>query len=88
LAVLLDESGASLVLSNLDRSGAHEYPKDFHIGFIQENVAQVEAVHKRLRDAGHVDQPPKAMHGSWGFYFHAPGGILVEVSCPSLPGAV
>ena len=82
LAVLFDETGFSLVLSNFDRAVKPEYPKDFHIGFIQGDKAKVDALHQRLAAAGHASKAPQNMHGSWGFYFYAPGGILVEVSCP------
>jgi catechol 2,3-dioxygenase-like lactoylglutathione lyase family enzyme len=82
LAVLFNEAGFSLVLSSFDRKTQPGYPKDFHIGFTQENKGQVEAIHQRLKAAGVESKQPQAMHGSWGFYFHAPGAIMVEVSCP------
>jgi lactoylglutathione lyase len=82
LAVLFDESGFALVLSNFPKAQAFEYPKDFHIGLLQENKEQVQAIHDRLQAAGTNVPPPKGMHGSWGFYFTAPGGIMVEISCP------
>lgn len=82
LAVLFDDSGLSLVLSNFDRKVKPEYPKDFHIGFIQKNREEVDAIYQRLHAAGHASKPPQIMHGSWGFYFHAPGDIQIEVSSP------
>ena len=82
LAVLYDDDGLSLILSNFDRKTTPTYPRDFHLGFIQENQEQVSAIHARLLTAGYAVKPPQGMHGSWGFYFHAPGGIQVEVSCP------
>jgi lactoylglutathione lyase len=82
LAVLADDVGFTLIVSHFDRTTKPEYPRDFHIGFIQESKAEVEALYGRLHAAGYVEKPPQPFHGNWGFYFHAPGGILVEVSCP------
>ena len=82
LAILLDETGFSLILSNFDRMARPEYPRDFHIGFIQENKEQVTVLYQRLHAAGHASQSPRRMYGNWAFYFVAPGNIQVEVSCP------
>jgi lactoylglutathione lyase len=82
LAVLFDEAGLALVLSNFEKAASVDYPRDFHIGFLLENEKQVRAIYERLAAAGHVDKPPQRMHGSWGFYFVALGGIQVEVSYP------
>jgi catechol 2,3-dioxygenase-like lactoylglutathione lyase family enzyme len=82
LAVLYEESGFALTLSNFDRKNKPEYPKGFHVGFLQETKEQVEAIYKRLEAAGYQIEAPQGMHGSWGFYFAAPGEIQVEVSCP------
>ena len=82
LAVLYDEEGFSLILSNFDRKTAPTYPRDFHLGFIQKNREQVSDLHARLLAAGFIAKTPQGMHGSWGFYFEAPGGIQIEVSCP------
>jgi catechol 2,3-dioxygenase-like lactoylglutathione lyase family enzyme len=84
LAVLYDDDGFSLILSNFDRKTFPSYPRDFHLGFIQDDREQVGAIHARLQAAGYASKPPQGMHGSWGFYFHAPGGIQVEVSCPQV----
>ena len=86
LAVLYDDAGFSLILSNFDRKTIPSYPRDFHLGFIQEDQEQVRAIHARLQAAGYTLKPPQGMHGSWGFYFQAPGGIQVEVSCPQVLG--
>jgi lactoylglutathione lyase len=82
LIVLLDDSGCSFLLSNFEHAANVVYPRDFHIGFIQETKDQVQVMFDRLHTAGFVEKTPQAMHGNWGFYVHAPGGILVEVSCP------
>ena len=82
LAVLYDDNGFSLILSNFDCKTVPSYPRDFHLGFIQQDREQVSGLHARLQTAGYAVRPPQGMHGSWGFYFHAPGNIQVEVSCP------
>jgi lactoylglutathione lyase len=80
-AVLYDENGFALILS-FDRKTTPSYPKDFHLGFIQDNQKRVSEIHERLQTAGYEINPPRAMHGSWGFYFRAPSDIEIEISCP------
>jgi catechol 2,3-dioxygenase-like lactoylglutathione lyase family enzyme len=84
LAVLYDDEGFSLILSNFNRKTTPSYPRDFHLGFIQEDRDRVSAIHARLLDAGDQLKSPQGMHGSWGFYFQAPRGIQVEVSYPQV----
>lgn len=67
LAVLYDDAGFSLILSNFDRKIIPSYPRDFHLGFIQEDQEQVRAIHARLQAAGYTLKPPQGMHGSWAF---------------------
>src|SRR4051812_25354812 len=57
------------------------YPKTFHIGFIQESEEQVNEINQRLKDDGFDVKLPKRFHGSWTFYFRAPGGFTIEVLC-------
>jgi catechol 2,3-dioxygenase-like lactoylglutathione lyase family enzyme len=80
LSVLRDESGFILILSNFQKDVTPAYPRDFHIGFIQETNAQVTAIHERMKSAGVEAPAPKHAHGSWGFYVTAPAGISVEVA--------
>lgn len=79
LVVLRDDAGMVLTLSNFDRAPEVHYPEHFHIGFIQESPAQVDALHQRLMADGFAANPPRKFHGSWTFYLRAPGGFLVEV---------
>jgi lactoylglutathione lyase len=79
LAVLVDESGFILTLNNFERATEVEYPGAFHIGFMQESRDRVDEIHQRLKADGFDVEPPKEFHGAWTFYFHAPGGFLVEV---------
>jgi catechol 2,3-dioxygenase-like lactoylglutathione lyase family enzyme len=55
------------------------YPSSFHVGFIQPRREDVDAISQRLRDDGFDAPPPSAQHGSWTFYFTAPGGFTIEV---------
>ncbi len=57
------------------------YPPTFHIGFIQPTEDAVDELHQRLTDDGYTAPRPKRFHGSWTFYFTAPGGFLIEVLC-------
>lgn len=78
LAVLLDEAGFVLAVS---KDASPGYPKIFHVGFLQESKEDVETVYQRLTNAGvKVKGTPGPVHGSYGFYFTALGGVMFEVS--------
>jgi catechol 2,3-dioxygenase-like lactoylglutathione lyase family enzyme len=79
IALLRDDRGFVLTLTNFEKLAEVRYPGAFHIGFIQESPAKVDEIHRRLTEDGFEFDPPRKMHGSWTFYFHAPGGFLVEV---------
>jgi lactoylglutathione lyase len=81
IAVLRDESGFVLTLSNFEKATEVNYPEGFHIGFIQEREERVNEIHQRLKDDGFEVESPRKFHGSWTFYMRAPGGIPVEVLC-------
>ena len=55
------------------------YPSSFHIGFIQPTRERVNEINHRLRDDGFQVDAPAHLHGSWTFYFTAPGGFTIEV---------
>jgi lactoylglutathione lyase len=76
-AILRDDNGMVLTLMQ-GAPATVTYPRTFHIGFIQESEAQVNALNQRLRDDGFDVSPPERSH-AWTFYVQAPGGILVEV---------
>ncbi len=40
---------------------------------------RVNEINQRLREDGYQVPKPARMHGSWTFYFNAPGGFMVEV---------
>jgi catechol 2,3-dioxygenase-like lactoylglutathione lyase family enzyme len=79
LAVLVDESGFILTLNNFDKVEQVEYPGAFHIGFMQDSRERVDEIYQRIKADGFDAEPPKEFHGAWTFYFHAPGGVCVEV---------
>lgn len=56
------------------------YPKIFHIGFIQDDAAEVDAIHAKLAAGGFAPEDPRDEHGRYTFYFKAPGGFTVEVN--------
>ena len=77
MAFLNDDSGA---LISVFRVKDATYPKIFHIGFIQDDIADVTALHERLTAAGFAPGAPREEHGRYTFYFRAPGGFTVEVN--------
>ncbi len=79
IAVLTDDAGFVLTLSNFERATSVEYPGAFHIGFIQESREKVDEIHARLKADGFDVEAPRQYHGSWTFYFKAPGGVTVEI---------
>ncbi|MDK8179940.1 VOC family protein [Paenibacillus sp. UMB4589-SE434] len=74
-SVLIDDDGSVITLM---KGTEVNYPKTFHIGFMQENEDQVNALNQRLKDDGYQVAPPRRSHG-WTFYVKAPGGFTVEV---------
>jgi len=79
IVVLFGEDGFVLALSNFDKKSVPVYPNGFHFGFIQETREQVDNLYEHLHAAGFASEAPRSLHGSWTFYFNAPGDILVEV---------
>jgi lactoylglutathione lyase len=81
IAFLTDENGMILTLANVKLGHETEvrYPATFHIGFGQPNPAAVDAINARLKADGFDVPAPSKQHGSWTFYFTAPGGFTIEV---------
>ncbi|MFA1822093.1 VOC family protein [Virgibacillus oceani] len=75
--VVFDEDGFILTLM---QGREVRYPKTFHIGFHQENEAQVDKINRQLKEDGFDVEPPQHSHG-YTFYVEAPGGFTVEVLC-------
>ncbi len=79
MALLQDDAGMVLNLSNFDKAASVQYPSAFHIGFQRESEARVDELNERLRQDGFEVEPPRRFHGAWTFYIDAPGGFVVEV---------
>jgi catechol 2,3-dioxygenase-like lactoylglutathione lyase family enzyme len=79
MAFVTDENGMVLSMFHAGDGVDIVYPDAFHVGFIQESPAKVDEMHQRLKDDGFDVPAPSRMHGSWTFYFKAPGGFTIEV---------
>ena len=81
IGILDGKDGFVLVLSNLPKSEKTDYPPDFHIGFYQDTKEEVIEILSRLKADGWApEQDAKQIRDRFGFYFHAPGNILVEIT--------
>ena len=83
IAFLTDDDGLLLSLTSmkLGKETEVKYPATFHIGFMQQNEQKVDEINGRLQADGFHVPPPSRQHGSWTFYFLAPGGFTIEVLC-------
>ena len=86
-AVLIGEDNFALILMHDKNVTATTYPGVFHVGFLVDSTEQVNQHHTRLIEAG-FDVPTPAIlerggPKTFGFYCHAPGGVMVEVSTPA-----
>ncbi|MGE0161259.1 MAG: VOC family protein [Gemmatimonadales bacterium] len=83
LAMLEDDAGFSLGVSNLFGSPPPVYPPDFHLGFILSTEAEVRTCYDRLRAAG-VPMRSELRRGGPNLYFMClgPDSIMVEVRAP------
>jgi lactoylglutathione lyase len=81
IAFLTDDGGLFLSLTSMELGGetSVNYPANFHIGFGQESPARVDEIYERLKADGYDVPAPSQQHGSWTFYFQAPGGFTIEV---------
>ena len=80
-ALLRDDDGLVLTLMGAGQAPV-EYPRTFHIGFVQPSKADVDEIHRQLRGDGFDVQPPQQGGHGYTFYFRAPGGFLVEILGP------
>ena len=85
IAVMTDDSGFILTLSNFNKATEVHYPEGFHVGFIQDSPERVNEINKLLNDDGFDVEPPRNFHGSWTFYFIAPGGFTIEILSHQAP---
>jgi lactoylglutathione lyase len=81
MSLLTDDNGIVLTLTSMKfgKESEVKYPASFHIGFIQESDERVDEINRRLREDGYDVPMASRQHGSWTFYFTAPGGFTVEV---------
>ena len=81
IAFLRDDTGMILTLTSMRVGGEDKvtYPATFHIGFALESEEFVNEINGRLKEDGFDVPPPSRQHGSWTFYFLAPGGFTIEV---------
>jgi catechol 2,3-dioxygenase-like lactoylglutathione lyase family enzyme len=83
IALLADDGGLQLGLSNLHDSPPPVYPPDFHIGFVQENVQQVREIYERVKGAGvEIKFELQEAGPNLAFVCLAPDSIRVEVRGP------
>ncbi|HKV77243.1 MAG TPA: VOC family protein [Candidatus Sulfotelmatobacter sp.] len=79
MSFMSDDDGMLLALFRASNGSAPKYPAGFHIGFIQDSEEAVNQINQRLQNDGYEVPKPARLHGSWTFYFQAPGGFTVEV---------
>jgi predicted enzyme related to lactoylglutathione lyase len=78
IAILKNDAQFTLVLMT-DKDGNDTYPKDFHIGFMHDNITDVDTLHTKLKDGGmDVGEAPRKIRDSYGFYFHF-HNLFIEV---------
>lgn len=81
ISVMEGNNDFVLVLTTL-KQGEGPYPTDFHFGFIVDTEAEVFSVFNLLiADGISIPRIPSKIRNSLAFYFHIPGGIMMEVSC-------
>jgi catechol-2,3-dioxygenase len=85
LAVLRNSEGFLLTLMYDKRMTPEQgYPGLFHVGFLQPTQRAVDLMHEALSARNYMaPTPTKLQRGgpeTYGFYYEAPGGVLVEVS--------
>lgn len=82
IAILKNDTGFLLVLSKLAANDTG-YPRDFHIGFMRSTQQAVMDIYNKLKEGGlPLEREPKKIRDTFGFYFTAPGDIMVEVASP------
>jgi hypothetical protein len=81
---LLGEDGFALILMHDKKVASNPYPALFHVGFLLPSAEEVKQHHARIVGAGFEAPVPAILERggarSFGFYYHAPGGVMVEVS--------
>lgn len=82
--LLAGEDGFILALLHDKTATAQPYPATFHVGFLVTSTDKVREHHRRIIEAGFNAPAPGLLQqggrNAYGFYCHAPGGVMVEVS--------
>jgi catechol 2,3-dioxygenase-like lactoylglutathione lyase family enzyme len=83
IAILEDEDGFAMAVSNLNHAAVPHYPSDFHIGFMLDNVEKVRKFYDRLKYAG-IQMKYELMETgtSLSFMCYAPDAIPIRMSAP------
>jgi catechol 2,3-dioxygenase-like lactoylglutathione lyase family enzyme len=78
IAILTGVDQFTLVLM-APSDGNADYPKAFHLGFMQDTIEKVNALYEKLKSGGIVlEQEPRKIRDSFGFYFQF-DTIMIEV---------
>lgn len=78
IAILTGADGFTLVIMP-PADGTADYPKAFHIGFMQDTPEAVNALYEKLKSGGvQLEQEPRKIRDSFGFYFHF-DTLMIEV---------
>ncbi len=83
LAIMKGTDGFTLVLMSqaFNKNELNSFPSAFHIGFLLATRQQVIDKYNKLKTSCiAMENAPANMRGIFGFYFMAPGNILVEIS--------
>jgi catechol 2,3-dioxygenase-like lactoylglutathione lyase family enzyme len=83
LAVLKGQDDFILVLMSetFNRNENAGLPSAFHVGFLVDTKEEVLNQFQKLKSGNIVlKNEPKDMRGIFGFYFIAPGNLLIEIS--------
>jgi len=83
LALLKDDAGLELGVSNLRGLPPPAYPADFHVGFVLDRADDVRNIYERLRDGG-VRIKMDLREGGPNLFFmcEGPDGIPIEIRAP------
>ncbi len=83
IAILEDDGGLELGVSNLRGSPPPAYPPDFHVGFVLKGAGGVRETYERLKTAG-VRMKTDLREGGPNLFFvcEGPDAIPVEIRAP------
>lgn len=68
-----------LMSSKMNQNGNSTYPDAFHLGFMLDNKNKVTEIYEKLKNGSiTVENEPKKIRDSFGFYFHFEN-IMIEI---------